>query len=280
MSAVPTTIPFPTGSLPPIPTGSIPGLSTVPPVSSLGSSGSSAFSTSTSSFGLSSLLSVFVDVLAILIVLGIVGVFVIVVVANRADPDPSGRRPQSVYFFAVSFVAIIVSTLASTVIVFSLTDLIGHNSGSLTNATARAVVLGGLFMLAAGALLVTHLRRGVILTRADPDWASPSRRVGQSYVAAICFVAVLFLLLAGVFAVYLVFALAGPGVFGSFGGSTPTVRYLIDAVYVGAVAGLILFTHRNLVPPGFSFLGRNSHDGVASGGSSTWTAPPPEGPPV
>ena len=67
-----------------------------------GSSGGSVSSSLSSGLGLASFVGFFLDVLLALFVLSIIGVFVIIVVANRADPDPTGRRPQAVYYFAVS----------------------------------------------------------------------------------------------------------------------------------------------------------------------------------
>ena len=55
---------------------------------------------------------------------------------------------------------------------------------------------------------------------------------------------------------YLLVALAGHGVFGSFGGSTSTFRLLIVFLYLGGVSLLVLWAHRDLVPPGLGFLGR------------------------
>ena len=54
-----------------------------------------------------SALGILADVLSVVVVLALVGLLVIIIIANRADPDPSGRRPQSVYFFAVSFVTLL-----------------------------------------------------------------------------------------------------------------------------------------------------------------------------
>ena len=88
---------------------------------------------SNSGLSFASLAGSLVSVLAVLVLLSFVAVFVIIVVANRADPDPSGRRPRSVYFFAVSFVTIGTTILGSTVVVVALVQLIGHHSGSITN---------------------------------------------------------------------------------------------------------------------------------------------------
>jgi hypothetical protein len=194
-----------------------------------------------------------VEVLALFTFMAIVGLFIIIVVANRADPDPSGRRPQSVYYFAVSFVTLVTTIVGSIVVFVSLVQLIGHHSSGVGDATARAVVLGGLILLASGALLRTHLRRGVGLVGSETT--SPSRRVAQSYVSAVAFLAILILLVVSILVIYLVFVLAGPGVFGSFGGRTADLRFLLDALFVGAVAAIVLRAHQNLVSPGLQLFG-------------------------
>jgi hypothetical protein len=214
--------------------------------------GSSSFS---SGVGIVSVLSAVAEVLALVVVLAVVGVFVIVVVANRADPDPSGRRPQSVYYFAVSFITLVTSIVGSAVVVIGIVRLIGRHDGSIANSVARMILIGGLIAAGSLVLLVTHLRRGLVLARSE-SLPSPSQRVGQSYVAAVAFVSILSLLVTGVVAIYLVFAVAGPGVFGSFGGRTPSIRYLIVALYLGVVAGVVLGTHRNLIEPGLRLFQR------------------------
>jgi hypothetical protein len=232
----------------------------------------------TSSNSLLPVANIVVEILALIIGVAIVGLFIIIVVANRAEPDPTGHRPQSVYFFAVSFVTLVSTILGSMVVVFSVVDLVGRHSPGIGNAIARAVVIGGLITLLSGGLLWIHLRRGVALI--GPDAASPSRRVAQSYVSAVAFLSVVILLAVTIFAVYLVFALGGPRVFGSFGGRTPALRILIDTVYVGLVAGTVLLTHRNLVTPGLQFFGKTK--GSQGGGrtrgrhaSGEATVPPP-----
>jgi hypothetical protein len=212
--------------------------------------GGSSLSVSGGGLGFFPLAGALIEVLAVLILLALVGVLVIIVVANRADPDPRGRRPQSVYYFAVSFITLSTSIIGSAVVVSGVVRLVGSHSGSITNSVARTIVLGGLVTLISLFLLITHLRRGLVLARAEDAVPSPSQRVGQSYVSAVAFVSVLSLLVIGVVAAYLVFALVGPGVFGSFGGRGPSARVLVVVAYLGVVAGLVLRTHRNLVPPG------------------------------
>jgi hypothetical protein len=266
-------------------------LLSAPPVGNLstGSGVSTTLSASPGSTVLSSILpiaSIVIEILALFVGAAIVGLFIIIVVANRADPDATGHRPQSVYFFAVSFVTLVTTTIGSIVVVFSVVALVGHHSPNIGNAIARAVVIGGLITLLSGALLLTHLRRGVALVGPDP--ASPSRRVAQSYVSAVAFLSVLILLVVSILAVYLLFALAGPGVFGSFGGRTSTLRDLIDAVYVGLVAGTVLLTHRNLVTPGLRYFGGNGPRGSRGGegvrgkhaSADATVTPPPAVPPL
>jgi hypothetical protein len=210
--------------------------------------------TGTTSTSILPVAAIVVEVLAVFLVMAIVGIFIIIVVANRADPDPTGRRPQSVYYFAVSFVTLVTTILGTIVVVFSLVQLIGNHGPGLGDATARSAVLGALIALASGFLLRTHLQRGVSLIGSDAT--NPSKRVAQSYVSAISFFSVLILLAATIVALYLVFALIGPGVFGHFGGRTPAWRYLIDAVYVGLVAGAVLRGHRSMVSPGLEIFRR------------------------
>ena len=262
-----------------------------PPVGTLstGTGVSTTLSASPASTVVSSILpiaSIVVEILALFVGIAIVGLFIIIVVANRADPDATGHRPQSVYFFAVSFVTLVTTTIGSIVVVFSVVALVGHHSPNIGNAIARAVVIGGLITVMSGALLRTHLRRGVSLV--GPEATSPSRRVAQSYVSAVAFLSVLILLVVSILAVYLLFALAGPGVFGSFGGRTSTLRDLIDAVYVGLVAGTVLLTHRNLVTPGIRYFGANGPRGSRGGqgargrhaSADATGTPPPTVPPL
>jgi hypothetical protein len=208
-----------------------------------------------SGLSLSTFFGIFIDLFAVLAVLSVVGIFVIIVVANRADPDPSGRRPQSVLYFAVSFVTLATTVLGSAVVVAGVVVLVGNHSHSVSNPAARAIVFGGLVTLISAFLLSVHLRRGLALARADGEFHGPSQRVGQSYVSAVAFVSVLSILVLGVFSVYLIFALAGPGVFGSLGGTADTVRVLIVSAYLLVAAETVLWTHRKIVKPGLDLFG-------------------------
>ena len=249
-SVVPTTIPDYTsgGTLVPSIQGGSSGVT-------YQSGGSSGLLSQSPGLSLSSFLGIFVDLFAVLAVLSVVGILVIIVVANRADPDPSGRRPQSVFYFAVSFLTLATTVLGSAVVVSGVVVLVGNHSNSVSNAAARAILFGGLVTLVSAFLLTLHLRRGLALARADSASQGPSQRVGQSYVSSVAFVSVLSLLVLGVFSVYLIFAIAGPGLFGSLGNRSDTVRVLIVAAYLCVVAAAVLWTHRKLVKPDLDLFG-------------------------
>ena len=240
---------------------------------------SSGLSLGGGGLGLGTVVEALLEVLGVLILVAVVGIFVIIVVANRADPDPSGRRPQAVYYFAVSFITLATTIVGSAVVVVGLVQLMGHHSGSINNPVARTVVVGGLIALISLFLLVTHLRRGLMLARAEDVMPSPSQRVGQSYVAAVAFVSMLTLLVTGIVIAYLIFALIGPGVFGSFGGRTPSLRYLIVAAYLGLVALAVLQTHRNLLQPRLRLFPRGLH-AVAPKAAPPAPEPPASEPPA
>lgn len=248
------------------------GFGTAPlqPTPLQGGSSSATFTPETSGFSFAGGL---LELLAVLVLFALVGIFVIIVVANRADPDPTGRRPQSVYFFAVSFVTITTAIMGSAVVVGALVQIVGSHSSSITNSVARAAVAGGLITLVSLVLFVTHLQRGLSLARTSGDTPNPSRRVGQSYVAVVVFVAVLSILVTAVLSIYLLFAIAGPGVFGSFGGRGTAGRILVETVYLGLVAVLVLFTHRSLIPPAIRIFGKGS-DSTGSGGNPQMSTPP------
>jgi hypothetical protein len=218
-------------------------------------SGGSVLLAPNTGLSIATFVSFFLELFLALVVLSVIGVFIIIVVANRADPDPSGRRPQAVYYFAVSFVTLFITIVGSAVVVSGVDALVGNHSSAVSNAAARAILLGALSLLIGGVLLVVHLRRGLDLVRQDVQPPAPSRRVGQSYVSSIAFVSVLSLLFLFVVSVYLIFALAVPGVFGSPGGQGISAHVLVVAIYLWIVAWVVLETHRKLVSPDLDIFG-------------------------
>ena len=190
------------------------------------------------------------ELLPLLVVIGILGIFVILIVANRAEPDPSGNRPRSVYFFAVALVTLTIAVNASIAMVIALVLLIGHHKSPIADNIARVELLAGLLALVSMVLFVSHVQRGLRLAMATSGVTNPSKRVAQSYVGIVSFISIFALLLSVVASVYVLFAIISPGVFGSLGGKTDAARDLVVACYIALVALTIILAHRNLVPPG------------------------------
>lgn len=205
--------------------------------------------------GASSLIGLVVGVLSILILFGILGAFVVIVVANRAEADPTGRRPLAVYLFGVAFITIWTAFIGSVAVVSSLIQLIGSHPGSyggaihpIGDASARGVVLGGLVLLVSLGTFVIHLRKGIDLADVGGPSSSPAKRCEQSYVSAVAFISVIIVVISLVVAVYAIFQIMAPGVFGGAGG-VPTVRHLLDAIFVALAGGTILWRHLLLAAP-------------------------------
>jgi hypothetical protein len=219
-------------------------------------SGSGSFS---SAFGLASLARTLVQVLIVMIMVALIGVIVIAVVASRSEPDPSGRRPQTVYYFVVSFVTLSVAIFGSALAVGAVLVLTGNVPDGTSHALDRLLLFSALATVVSGGLFVGHLRRGLANARAESPESGPSTRVGRTYVSVVAFVAVLILLVASVFVLYLIFALAAPGTFGTFGGTSWATRILIESVYIGFVAALVRWRHGLMAAPPIRIWGSSEH---------------------
>ena len=142
-------------------------------------SGGSVLTAPSAGLSIATFVSFFLELFLALVVLSVIGVFIIIVVANRADPDPSGRRPQAVYYFAVSFVTLFVTIVGSALVVSGVDALIGNHSNAVSNTAARAILLGALSIVIGAVLLVVHLRRGLDLVRSDTQPPAPSAARGS-----------------------------------------------------------------------------------------------------
>jgi hypothetical protein len=212
-------------------------------------------------------------------VVAVVGIFVIVVVANRAEPDPTGRRPLAVYYFAVSFLTLFAALFGSFGIVLGLVQLIGGHGGAVAgvgsaapavsglpalpgipepvaagvlhpvgDAVARTAVVSGIVLVVAAAVLFVHLRRGLAVSgRADPR-LGPVGRVGQTYIAATAFTALVIAVVSVVVTSYELARIVAPGVFEVPGPRVDTLRPLLAAAYLALAALAVLLTHLRLVP--------------------------------
>lgn len=226
---------------------------------------------------LNGVFSVIAFVVGIVLLLPLIvgAVFVVVVVANRADPDVSGRRPASVYAFATAFITLFVTLFATTSLVASLCRLIGsHDDAGATpvgtdfftpdtssfgghlhpigDSVARGAVLSGLVALIAGVVFALHLRAAARAS-ADVPAPEPLVRVRSSYVAAVSFVSVVIVVIASVVGIYDIFRIIAPGVFSESGqgGRVEVLRSLIPAFYLAAAALVILAAHLRHTPPPF-----------------------------
>jgi len=230
----------------------------------------------------------FGGILPLVLLLGLIALIVIVVVANRAEPDSTGRRPFVVYLFGVAFVTLWLALVSSTVVAGALFQLIGSHpqmlgagSHPVGDAVARAAVFGGIITMISVAVLMPHLRRGLALSSAD---GTSAKRVAQSYVSAVAFIAVLAAIVGLIVTIYAIFQIIAPGIFHaggatairsiSFGparllapgklpgtgaihvqviarsgGRIPTLRYLLTSLYFMLAATIILRGHLRLVPP-------------------------------
>src|SRR5579862_4512646 len=209
--------------------------------------------------GLGSIIALAGALFVLVVVIGLVGTFVIIVVGNRGDPDPTGKRPFVVYLFAVSFVTIWTALIGSSAAVSALFQLIGSHPASaptseahpIGDMVARSIVLGLLVTAVSVWVLLAHVRKAFAVVTGEPE-ASPSRRVAQTYVSGVAFVSLLILIATVVVFVYSIFQILGPGTFASAGGRVGPFRHLLDSIWVGFAAGTILFTHVKRVPEALS----------------------------
>lgn len=207
---------------------------------------------------------------ALLIPLLVGGVFVIVTVANRADPDPTGRRPAVVYGFAIAFVTLFVTLFATAGFVASLCNLIGshrrgrgggllgsvmHQSASqhpVGDAVARGCVLSLVVAAVAGIVYYLHATAAARAS-ADAVTGDPNARVRASYVSAVSFVAVGIVVVSLIVVLYDVFRLIAPGVFAPdlVGGRVVVLRSFLPALYLSVVTTALLLMHLRHAPDPF-----------------------------
>jgi hypothetical protein len=197
-------------------------------------------------------------VLLMLSSVGSVITYIIIVVANRADPDPTGKRPMAVYFFGGAFLTLWVAYIGLIAIVVSLVSLIGtnitYNFGSseqhpVGDTAIRGVSLGLIFFLIAGFMHYQHRRRGLELAASETDPSSPTKRVARSYVAVVSFMSVLIAIITSVTTIYTLLTLVAPGIYHG-GNRTSTLKGLIVELFILGLAAVIFWTHQNLAPSG------------------------------
>jgi len=202
-------------------------------------------------------------------------VLIIVVVANRAEPDPRGLRPHSVYLFGMSFVTLQLTYAGLILIATSVFSLIAPHDTPLTNTVAREVVIGILFVVIAGGAWVAHVTRGIAVARGE-DAVGPNARVMKSYAGVVGFIYFLQVISAFGISIYLLLSLIAPGVFGSIGSSrSGTLSLLLDLVYIMVASAIILMIHANLGPSVFPSRPARPSQAV---GTAPAAPPPPVAP--
>lgn len=199
----------------------------------------------------------YVSVLVLLSVLASVGsivTYIIIVVANRAEPDPTGRRTSAIYHVGTAFIALWLEIAGVITIFVTLFALIGAGSSTyfstevhpLGDSTVRGITAGLLLSIVGGYAALTHRTKAIELAETDSGEASPSQRVVRSYAAVVSFISVLVVVVVSLALVWSILGLIAPGVYQA-GSRTLDLRLLLDEATVLAVFAWVFSTHRRLV---------------------------------
>ncbi len=199
----------------------------------------------------------YVSVLALLVVLASVGsivTYIIIVVANRAEPDPSGNRTSAIFHVGTAFVALWLEIAGVITIFVTLFGLIGAGSKTyfsseihpLGDSTIRGITIGLLLSIVGGYTALLHRAKAIDLANDDEFEASPSKRVLRSYSAVVSFICVIVVVITLLAVVWSVLGLIAPGVYQT-GARTGDLRLLLDEATVFAVFAWVFTTHRHLM---------------------------------
>jgi hypothetical protein len=210
-----------------------------------------------SSLSLGSIVGTYVTALALLSVLASVGsivTYIIIVVANRAEPDPTGHRTSAIYHVGTAFIALwleIAGVITFFVTIFGLigagaTTYFSSEIHPLGDSTIRGITIGLLLAIVGGYTAMRHRTSAIELADSDPGEASPAQRVVRSYAAVVSFLSVLVVVVVSVALVWALLGLIAPGVYQT-GSRTDDVRLLLDEATVLAVFAGVFSTHRRLV---------------------------------
>jgi hypothetical protein len=192
--------------------------------------------------------------LGVLASIGSIITYIIIVVANRAEPDPTGRRASAIYHVGTAFITLWLEIAGLITIFVTLFALIGAGRKTyftpevhpLGDATVRGITIGLLLTAVGGLMTLTHRRKAVELAETDQNEASPAKRVVRSYAAVVSFISVIVMVVTVLAGVWAVLGLVAPGVFQT-GSRTGDVRSLLDEATVLAVFAWVFSTHRRLV---------------------------------
>ncbi len=201
--------------------------------------------------GVASLLVIFLIVSSV----GSMITYLIIVVANRADPDPTGKRPITVYLVGAAFLFLWAAYIGSVVIISSLIGLIGTNYGpSPGDAAARGVTVGLLIALVAGLLHVMHFRKALELADGESDPSSPTKRVVRSYVAVVSFISMLVLVVVSITMLWTLFGIIAPGVYHA-PKRLDSFKNLLDQAYILFLSWFVFWGHQKIAPSSLRLFG-------------------------
>jgi len=203
------------------------------------------------------LVGTYVTVLVLFSVLASVGsvvTYIIIVVANRAEPDPTGHRTSAIFHVGTAFIALWLEIAGVITIFVTLFALIGAGSRQsfssevhpLGDSTIRGITLGLLLSIVGGYTALTHRAKAKELARSDDSDASPSKRVVRSYAAVVSFISVLVVVVTFLAFLWAVLGMIAPGVYQT-GSRTVDIRTLLDEAAVLAVFAWVFSTHRRLL---------------------------------
>jgi hypothetical protein len=175
-------------------------------------------------------------------------------VANRAEPDPSGRRTSAIYHAGTAFIALWLELAGVITIFVTLFGLIGAGSTisfsgevhPLGDATIRGITIGLLLSIVGGYTALTHRAKAIELAAGDESAASPSTRILRSYAAVVSFISVIVVVVTLLLFLWAILGLIAPGVYQT-GSRTDDLRLLLDEATVLAVFSWTFSTHRHLV---------------------------------
>jgi hypothetical protein len=150
-------------------------------------------------------------------------ILAIVAASGRYEADPGGRRPYAIYMELTSFATLFAALFATGFLLSAIVQLalpehaVSDAFGGALDPDkdhAREALLAGIIALASAAVFLFHRSRLREL-EAEPGFVDgPARRSYQSYLYAVCFVAVVTLLVAGAGALYGLARVIVPGTTG------------------------------------------------------------------
>ncbi len=175
---------------------------------------------------------------------GSIVTYIIIVVANRADPDPTGKRTSTIYHVGTAFLTLWLEVVGAITVFATLFARIGSSLSG--DSTVRGITIGVLLLLVGGFVSHAQRQKAVSLAESDSDEAGPSKRVVRSYGAVVSFISAIALVITVLAMAWAVLGLIAPGVYDAASRTSDT-RVLLDEATVMAVFAWVFHTHRRLV---------------------------------